>query len=573
MVAMNGDAQLRRREVPPFDRSLLQRYSPTMARILAARGILDLRQATLELGALPRGDDVPGMDAMVARLVSAIEAQERILIVGDFDADGATGAALAVRGLRLLGASCVDVAVPDRARHGYGLSVLLVDELAERRPQVLVTVDQGTSSVDGVVRATQHGIDVLITDHHLPGERLPPALAIVNPNAGTLAPRYARLAGVGVMFYVLIALRAALAGRGSAPPPLAPLLDLVALGTVADLVPLDHANRILVAEGLRRINAGRTCAGIRALIECAGRDLGKIRARDLGFQIAPRLNAAGRLADMQTGVRCLLSDDIDEARGLAAELSALNHERRSLQREMQTAADAIVDEQLAMASALPAALVVHDEHWHPGVVGLVASRLAERLHRPTIALAPAGEGEWRGSARSIAGFHIRDALAALDTRRPGLMQRFGGHAMAAGLSLAEAGLRELAPAFCGVAAGLLDEQQLQKLILSDGELAGPDLALPLASEIDASGPFGQGFSEPLFDGEFDVVEQRVLKEAHLKLRLRAPRSAIQTALWFNAPEAWLGGVPARLRIAYQLGIEHWQGEYALTLYIRHAWAA
>ncbi len=552
---------------------MLTRFSPAMARILASRGVTDLAQATLKLDALPRGDELPDIDVAVARLLAAIDRGERLLVVGDFDADGATGTAVAVRGLRLLGARHVDFAVPDRARHGYGLSVALVDELKVRAPQVLITVDQGTSSVEGIARARAAGIDVIVTDHHLAGEQLPAALAIVNPNVGTRAPRYARLAGVGVMFYVLVALRAALNRRGQATPPLAPLLDLVALGTVADLVALDQVNRILVAEGLKRIAAGRGCAGVRALIESAGREASRVGARDLGFQIAPRLNAAGRLADMHTGIRCLLSDDIDEARALAAELSTLNHERRDVQREMQASADAIVEDIVAREGQVPTALIVHDENWHPGVVGLVASRLAERLHRPSIALAPADNGEWRGSARSIPGFHLRDALVALDVAQPGLMLRYGGHAMAAGLSLRPDGIAALLHGFTAVAQSLLDAELLKRVVATDGALEGPDLSFDFAREIDACGPFGQGFPEPQFDGDFSVLEHRVLKDQHLKLRLRGRGTPTLTALWFGAPEEWLDKVPSKVRLVYQLSIETWQGEHSLALKIRHGWPA
>ncbi len=564
---------LRRRVVPSYDPALHNRFSPAMARILAARGITDLASAELVLSALPRGDDLPGVDAAVARLLAALDQQERILVVGDFDADGATGTAVAVRGLKLLGARYVDFAVPDRGRHGYGLSVALVEELRARAPQVLVTVDHGTSSIDGVACANSAGMDVIVTDHHLAGTRLPEAMAIVNPNVGNLAPRYARLAGVGVMFYVLVALRAALNRRGQITPPLAPLLDLVALGTVADLVPLDQANRILVAEGLKRIAAGRASAGVRALIESAGRDPARISARDLGFQIAPRLNAAGRLADMHTGIRCLLCDDPDQARLLAAELSALNSERREVQREMQFSADSIVDDIVAQRGHLPPALVVHDSSWHPGVVGLVASRLAERLHRPTIALAPADDGSWRGSARSISGFHLRDALVSLDVAHPGLMQRFGGHAMAAGLSILGDAIAALDRGFVSVAAALLDAEQLARVIATDGELTAAELGFELAREIENAGPFGQGFPEPEFDGEFVVVEQRVLKDQHLKMRIRGRGTQVLTALWFNAPDEWLSRVPARMRLVYQLSIELWQGEYSLALKVRHGCAA
>ncbi|MCE7930565.1 MAG: hypothetical protein DYH17_04220 [Xanthomonadales bacterium PRO6] len=358
---------------------------------------------------------------------------------------------------------------------------------------------------------------------------------------------------------------------------LASLLDLVALGTVADLVPLDHANRILVSEGLRRIRAGRASAGLAALIESAGRDPRQLVAGDLGFQIGPRLNAAGRLDDMTLGIRCLLSEDADAARALAAQLSDLNHERRALQADMEREAGAIVEGLLARREgALPAALVVADPGWHAGVVGLVASRLVERLHRPTIALAPVAEGsnDWRGSGRSIAGFHLRDALVELDRRHSGLLDRYGGHAMAAGLAIAGERVDALATAFETVVGDLLDEETLERVVWTDGPLEPNEYALELAHAIEAAGPFGQAFAEPLFDNEFELLDRRVLKGRHLKLRLRAPgRARPVDAIWFAAPTAFLEDTPARLRLLYQLVVERWQGLESACVQVRHGFAA
>jgi single-stranded-DNA-specific exonuclease len=567
--------QIRARPVPVAWQRLAAVVPAPVAKVLAARGLSSPEELDLRLAGLRGPDDLPGLAPAIERLVRAIHDNEPILVVGDFDADGATGTAVAVRGLRMLGARSVDFAVPDRMRHGYGLSVGLVEELLARRPALIVTVDQGTSSVAGVERAVAAGVDVLVTDHHLPGDGLPPAVAIVNPNLVSHHP-LAALSGVGVMFLLLAALRSALVANGllTARPPLADLLDLVAAGTVADLVPLDRGNRILVAEGLRRIRAGRMTAGVAALIRSAGRDPARMDARDLGFQLGPRINAAGRLDDMTLGIRCLLSDDPDEASELAAVLSGLNHERRALQAGMEEQARTIVERVLAgRGGALPDGVVVADPDWHPGVVGLVAGRLAERLNRPTIALAPVeGQSEWRGSARSVPGFHLRDALVELDRRQPGLMSRYGGHAAAAGLSLAGERVDALGPAFEAVAADLLAEEQKTRLVWTDGELAPADFGIELARTLGASGPYGQAFPEPLFDGEFEVLDRRVLKEKHLKLTVRSRGSAPQKALWFGAPEEMLADTPTRLRLLYQLSVEEWQGIESLNLIVRMGFA-
>ncbi len=579
IVAASTPMQIRARPVPVHAGALADRVPLRVACLLAARGVGSVDELDLGLARLNAPVGLGGLDIAAARLADAIIRGERILVVGDFDADGATGTAVAVRGLRTLGAVDVHFAVPDRQRHGYGLSVGLVEELLAVRPQVLVTVDQGTSSIAGVERANEAAIDVIVTDHHLPGSILPPALAMVNPNAGVIAPSMAALAGVGVVFHLLAALRAELVARGALTQPvqLAALLDLVALGTVADLVPLDRSNRILVAEGLRRIRAGRASAGLAALIESAGRDPRQMQAGDLGFQIGPRLNAAGRLDDMALGIRCLVSDDVDEARELAQRLSELNRERRSLQADMESAAAAIVDKLLAdRDGALPAALVVADPAWHAGVVGLVASRLAERLHRPTLALAPAAPGspEWRGSGRSIAGFHLRDALVELDRLHPSMLVRYGGHAMAAGLTIDARQLGALAGSFEAVADSLLDDAMRTRTVWTDGPLAANEFTIELARAIEAAGPFGQAFPEPLFDNEFFVLQRRVLKDKHLKLRLRssAAGSTPVDAIWFSAPSALLDETPARLRLLYQLAVERWQGAESVSVRVRHGFA-
>ncbi len=578
-TAVPGAIRIREREVPACAEGLAGSMPVRIARVFAARGIRCPEDADLRLKSLRAPESLPGLEAAGQRLARAILRSERLLVVGDFDADGATGTAVAVRGLRLLGARHVDLAVPDRKRHGYGLSTALVEELLQRAPQVLVTVDHGTSSVAGVALAASAGVDVVITDHHLPGPQLPAAVALVNPNAWGVAHPFAALAGVGVVFHVLAAVRSALAALGEPRDvQLASLLDLVALGTVADLVPLDRINRTLVAEGLRRIQAGRACAGIKALLESAGRDPARLIASDLGFQIGPRLNAAGRLDDMGIGIRCLITDDLDEARELAAQLSELNRERRGLQAEMEQAATAIVERILAERSGqIPAGIVVADPGWHAGVVGLVASRVAERLHRPTLALAPVEEGasEWRGSGRSVSGFHLRDALVDLDCRHPGLMTRFGGHAMAAGLSFEFAQLDTLGPAFEAVTERLLDADLRTRVVWTDGPLDAHEFSFDLARLIETSGPFGQAFPEPLFDNEFVVVERRVLKAKHLKMRLRSQGQSrgVVEAIWFSAPSEMLEQTPARLRLLYQLNVERWQGMESAVLHVRHGFAA
>ena len=571
--------QILRRAVPSAAAILARDLPARLASVLAARGVSSVAELDLRVSGLSAPQGLDGLDIAASRLADAVIENQRILVVGDFDADGATGTAVAVRGLRSLGARDVHFAVPDRARHGYGLSPGLVDELLSLQPQVLLTVDQGTSSIAGVARAVAAGIDVLVTDHHLPGAELPAALAIVNPNACGAPHALAALAGVGVMFHVLAAVRAELTRRDAllAPVQLASLLDLVALGTVADLVPLDRSNRILVAEGLRRIRAGRASTGLAALIESAGRDPKQLQASDLGFQIGPRLNAAGRLDDMALGIRCLVSDDIDESRELATQLSELNRERRSVQADMERDAAVIVDNLLGgRQGELPSALVVAEAGWHPVVVGLVASRLAERLHRPTIALAPAAEGaeEWRGSGRSVSGFHLRDALVDLDRLHPGLLLRFGGHAMAAGMTVEAAQLDRLRPAFESVVDGLLDEGLRTRTVWTDGPLAVSEYTLDLARAIENAGPFGQAFPEPLFDNEFVVLSQRVLKGKHLKMRIRASEAGATPvdAIWFSAPQDVLDIAPTRLRLLYQLTVERWQGAESVSVRVRHGFA-
>lgn len=547
---------------------------PLLRRVYAARDAHDIATAQPRLANLLPPDTLGGIDAASALLADAIANDRHILVVGDFDCDGATACALAVRGLRMLGARGVSHAVPNRMVHGYGLSPALVEELAALQPDLLVTVDHGIACHAGISAAKAHGWQVLVTDHHLPGECLPPADVIVNPNLRGDPFPSKMLAGVGVMFYVLLALRKRLrdagAFNGGTEPDLSVLLDLVAVGTVADLVPLDANNRALVAAGLRRLRAGQGNAGLQALIEVSRRDAARLGAADIGFAIAPRINAAGRLEDMALGIECLLCDDAPRARELAALLEGINSERRGVQQVMVDDAEAaIAARALAQIDASPAAaLCLFDESWHPGVVGLVASKMKERLHRPVIAFAPSepGSDSLRGSARSIPGFHIRDALAAVDAAHPGMIPRFGGHAMAAGLTLAAADLPAFEAAFRAHAESLLDATLLQAEIASDGELLAHEFDRIHAETLRDGGPWGQGFPEPMFDGQFGVLGWRVVGERHLKLELAmgAQRlNAIQFGGWDGEPPG-----PA-LRIAYRLATDDYRGGDAIQLIVEH----
>ncbi|HRO28500.1 MAG TPA: single-stranded-DNA-specific exonuclease RecJ [Luteimonas sp.] len=548
---------------------------PLLRRLYAARGIEDPALARPTLAQLLPPDTLGGMEAAVALLADAIARDTRILVVGDFDCDGATACAVAVRGLRMLGARDLVHAVPNRMVHGYGLSPALVEELAALQPGLLVTVDHGVACHAGVAAAKARGWQVLVTDHHLPGETLPPADAMVNPNLRGDAFPSKMLAGVGVIFYVLLALRRHLREAGAfadaAEPDLSTLLDLVAVGTVADLVPLDANNRALVAAGLRRLRAGQGCAGLQALIEVSGRTAGALNAADIGYAVAPRLNAAGRLEDMSLGIECLLTDDPHLARELAGELHRINAERRGVQQAM-------VDDAEAALAALErpdddthaVAICLFHPDWHAGVVGLVASKMKERLHRPVIAFAPAepDSDQLRGSARSIPGLHIRDVLAAVDSAHPGLVERFGGHAMAAGLSLQRARYAAFEQAFAAAVQATLDPALLQSEILSDGELAAHEFDRFHANAIRDGGPWGQGFPEPLFDGVFEVADFRVVGERHLKLVLRG--AGVPTPLNAIHFGGWTGERPAsRCHLAYRLAPDDYRGAQAVQLIVEH----
>ena len=538
---------------------------PVLQRVYAARGVACIDDLGHRLAGLLAPEGLNGITHAVELLAAAMARDARIVIAGDYDCDGATGCAVAVRGLRLLGARNVGYVVPDRAVHGYGLTPALVATM-QPAPDLIVTVDNGIASLAGVAAAKARGCKVIVTDHHLPGAALPAADAIVNPNLPGDGFASKALCGVGVMFYLLLALRARLGKRDEVE--LAPLLDLVALGTIADLVPLDANNRALVEGGLRRIRAGGACTGIAALFEVSGRDVRSAVAADLGYAIGPHINAAGRLDDMTNGVECLLTDDAGRARELAGLLHDINAQRRDLQTSMVDGALAALDG-IDVANAFGISLF--DATWHHGIVGLVAAKVKERWHRPVVAFAPAGEGDpLRGSARSVAGFHIRDALAEVDARCPGMIVRFGGHAMAAGLTLPLVHYARFAEVFDIVVRERIAPESLQPVLTSDGELAPEELDITLAHALRVAGPWGQGFPAPLFDNVFECIECKSMGAdgTHRRLRLRDPRDGrVHEAVWFGA----VVDVPANaaLRIAFELMVNDWQGRESLRLLVRH----
>ncbi|WP_293372828.1 single-stranded-DNA-specific exonuclease RecJ [Nevskia sp.] len=554
--------QIRRR--PPGEpQALPANLSPVLRRIYAARGLKDPSQLALDLKNLLPPDQLLGIDRAAELLAQAIRDQKHIVIAGDYDADGATACSVAMLGLTALGAAKVGYVVPNRFTMGYGLSPPLVDLAREQGAELLVTVDNGIASLAGIDYANSLGLPVLVTDHHLAGPELPAAAAIVNPNQPGCPFPSKHLAGVGVMFYVLLALRARLRSDGAFGsgngPNLAELLDLVALGTVADVVKLDYNNRILVQQGITRIRAGRARPGLAALLEAAGRTPERINASDLGFVLGPRLNAAGRLDDMRRGIECLLAVDRDTALPIAQELDKLNRERRGIEAQMRDDALALV------AESEDVGVVVHEPDWHEGVVGLVASRVKDALHRPVIAFACAQErGMLKGSGRSIPGLHLRDALAAVDAQYPGLITRFGGHAMAAGLTMPEEGLAAFSTVFDAQCRAMLDADQLSQVIDTDGELRGSEFSIDTATTIESAGPWGQGFPEPRFDGEFEVLDLRpVGKDGnHVRYRLKGPAGVIN-AVHFNGAETAIED--GRVRVVYQLSINRWQDRETLEL--------
>ncbi|UXY54284.1 single-stranded-DNA-specific exonuclease RecJ [Pseudomonas tohonis] len=548
---------------------------PLLTRLYAARGVQSVEELDKGLARLIPYQKLKGIDAAVELLVEALEKRQRILYVGDFDADGATASTVGVLGLRMLGAAHVDYLVPNRFEYGYGLTPEIVAVALERRPDLLVTVDNGISSVDGVAAAKAAGLKVLVTDHHLPGPELPAADAIVNPNQpGCEFPSKA-LAGVGVIFYVLLALRARLrqldwfARTGRPDANLAELLDLVALGSVADVVPLDANNRILVHQGLARIRAGRARPGLKAVLEVAGRPAARITSTDLGFILGPRLNAAGRLDDMSLGIECLLCEDEALARDMAVQLDQLNQDRKAIEQGMQR--EALAQLKDLPLEDLPFGLCLFEADWHQGVIGILASRMKERYHRPTIAFADAGEGLLKGSARSVQGFHIRDALDAVAARHPGLISKFGGHAMAAGLSLPMENFGAFAAAFDTEVRRQLSEDDLTGRLLSDGQLSLQEFHLELARALRQAGPWGQHFPEPVFHGIFQVVQQRLVGERHLKLVLKTECGSLQLdGIAFNIDrDQWPNPTVRWAELAYKLDVNEYRGQESVQLMVAH----
>ncbi|EPN2806338.1 single-stranded-DNA-specific exonuclease RecJ [Serratia marcescens] len=575
---MSIKTQLRRRPAAD-DTHLPASLPPLLRRLYALRGVQGEQELERGVKGMLPWQQLDGIDAAVSLLQQALVDGRRIMVVGDFDADGATSTALTVLALRSMGGATVDYLVPNRFEDGYGLSPEVVEQAAARGAELIVTVDNGISSHAGVDVAHAKGMQVLVTDHHLPGETLPAAEAIVNPNLRGCAFPSKSLAGVGVAFYLMLALRARLRDSGwfeqraLAMPNLAELLDLVALGTVADVVPLDANNRILVYQGLNRIRAGKCRPGIRALLEVANRDARQLAANDLGFALGPRLNAAGRLDDMSIGVALLLSDDIAQARMLANDLDALNQTRREIEQGMQVEALQLCDQLERTSTELPYGLAMYHPEWHQGVVGILASRIKERFHRPVIAFAPAGDGILKGSGRSVPGLHMRDALERLDMLNPGLMMKFGGHAMAAGLSLEEARFDEFRQRFGELVGEWLDPAMLEGVIWSDGELAIQELSLTTAELLREGGPWGQAFPEPTFDGKFRILQQRLVGEKHLKLMVEPLGGGpLLDGIAFNVDTTlWPDSSVREVELAYKLDVNEFRGNRNVQLLIQHLW--
>ena len=550
---------------------------PLLERIFLARGITSELELDRTLAKLPSPWLLSGMEEMVEHLIVAINEQQKICIVADFDADGATSCAVAIKGLQLLGAGQVTFVVPNRFEYGYGLTPEIVELVKLQNPDVIITVDNGISSIDGVKAATDSGIKVLVTDHHLPGSNLPAATAIVNPNLLDDGFPNKSLAGVGVIFYVLLALRSRLRDinwfetNQVKEPNLAQLLDYVALGTVADVVALEQSNRILVYQGLLRIRTGRCHSGLTALVEVSGKNPQTITAADLGFSLGPRLNAAGRMDDMSLGIQCLLSDDPALAKDIALQLDELNNDRREVEAVMKHEALTYLSEMKALDEHhLPAGVCLFDANWHQGVIGILASRIKDQVHRPVIAFAPAGKDLIKGSARSIPGVHIRDVLSDIAAAHPKLLSKFGGHAMAAGLSLKMHDYPPFALAFDEMVSKRLASVDLEQKILSDGELAEQEMTIEIADLLQNSATWGQEFPEPLFDGVFDVIQSRIVGQRHLKLVLRKPVGDLvidAIAFFVDRPEHWLG--LRQIKAVYKLDINEFRGNRTVQFIVQY----
>jgi len=547
---------------------------PVIDRIYRGRNVQDVSELENGLKGLTHFNELKGISDAAAILADTIVNNKSLVIVGDFDADGATSIAVCIHAMRMMGFHNVDYLVPNRFDFGYGLSVPIVDIAKQQGADVIITVDNGIACIEGVTHAKSLGVDVIVTDHHLPGDTLPPADAIVNPNQPGCTFPSKNLAGVGVAFYMMLALKSELQHRDwfmprNIPVPnLASLLDIVAVGTVADVVVLDKNNRILVHQGLQRIRAGQCRPGIKALVEVANRHCGHLTSTDLGFVIGPRLNAAGRLDDMSQGIACLLEDDAMQARMIASELDALNRERREIETGMKAQAELVLEKMSLAEEDTPAALVVYQADFHQGVIGIVAGRLKEKYLKPVIAFAHQDDTTIKGSARSIPGVHIRDLLDEVNTRYPGVIDKFGGHAMAAGLSLPVANLAAFEQAFVDIAKQHMDKVGGNQVLLSDGSLSGKELSLPFAHLLRQAGPFGQGFESPLFDGEFQLVQQKLVGEKHLKLVLHEPSVGEVDAIAFNIDvKAWPNAMVKQVRIAYRLDVNVFRGQESVQLII------
>ncbi|EOD9424856.1 single-stranded-DNA-specific exonuclease RecJ [Vibrio harveyi] len=573
--------EIQRRPEP--DLSLLpDSIPPILKRIYINRGITDVAQLETSARGLHSYQQLGGIDQAVELLFQAINEQKRIIVVGDFDADGATSSALSVLALRMLGSNNVDYLVPNRFEDGYGLSPEVVDQALELGAEMIMTVDNGVSSIEGVRYAKENGITVLVTDHHLPGQELPNVDAMVNPNLDSCAFPSKALAGVGVAFYLMMALCVYMrkqnwfAQQGMQEPKLMELIDLVALGTVADVVPLDENNRILVHQGLQRIRAGKARPGIQALIEVAKRDARRLVASDFGFALGPRINAAGRLDDMSFGVELLMCNNIHAARRMASELDGLNQTRKEIEEGMKQEAMAFCERlQFGENSELPYGLALFQRDWHQGVIGILASRIKEKFHRPVIAFADGGEGTIKGSCRSIPGLHMRDALDFIDTQNPDLIIKFGGHAMAAGLTIKEQDFERFSRLFDEVVKKELDEAALKGVVMSDGELKPEEFSMNVAEQLRSGGPFGQAFPEPIFDGEFKVLHQKLVGEKHLKLMLEPlfkghPTNVMIDGIAFNVDlRRWPDASVKTVRLAYKLDVNEFRGNQSLQLMIDH----
>ncbi|EDT7221686.1 single-stranded-DNA-specific exonuclease RecJ [Salmonella enterica subsp. enterica] len=575
---MKQQRQLRRREADETA-ELPADLPPLLRRLYASRGVRSARELERSVKGMLPWQQLSGIDNAVEILYNAFREGIRIIVVGDFDADGATSTALSVLGMRALGCDNISYLVPNRFEDGYGLSPEVVDQAKARGAQLIVTVDNGISSHAGVAHAKTLGIPVIVTDHHLPGDTLPDAEAIINPNLRDCEFPSKSLAGVGVAFYLMLALRTFLRDKGwfdernIAPPNLAELLDLVALGTVADVVPLDANNRILAWQGLSRIRAGKCRPGIKALLEISNRDPQQLAASDLGFALGPRLNAAGRLDDMSVGVALLLCDNLGEARVLASELDALNQTRKEIEQGMQAEALILCEKLERSSETLPGGLAMYHPEWHQGVVGILASRIKERFHRPVIAFAPAGDGTLKGSGRSIQGLHMRDALERLDTLYPDLMIKFGGHAMAAGLSLEEHKFEQFQQRFGELVTEWLDPALLQGEVISDGPLSAAEMSMEVAQLLRDAGPWGQMFPEPLFDGRFRLLQQRLVGERHLKVMVEPVGGGpLLDGIAFNIDTTcWPDNGVREVELAYKLDINEFRGNRSLQIIIDDIW--